>query len=99
MFDEATALGRRNALKAVAAGGLAFALPAAAPAATRREVEHYYAFLWAELAALSKELGVPFGDAVTAQRSGGVAAYDAAFAKMPPSRRALAVMEAARKAR
>ena len=82
---------------AVASLPLASAVQAAIePPPTRMELEHYYAFLWAELSALSKEMGVDMFDSETAHRSGGVAAYKAAFGNTLPSTRACATVKGAR---
>lgn len=68
--------------------------PVVAP--TREDMEHYYAFLWAEFRALSLEMGVDICDSHTAHKSGGIAAYDAAFGGSLPSTRALAAIGRAR---
>lgn len=83
--------------------GMAVALPAAmalpsmplaAAAPTESDVTRYYAFLWMELHALSRELGVAFCDSHTAHRNGDIAVLGAGL-DAPPSRRAMAVLAAA----
>lgn len=67
-------------------------LQAAAPATPEYEdLTRYYAFLWCEFSALSKELGVDQHDSLTAHRNGDVEAVDGALTSLP-STRALAVM-------
>lgn len=63
------------------------------PAPTRRELEHYYAFLWLELRALCEEMGVGMCDSFTAHHSGGIAAYKATFGSTSPSKRARATVK------
>ena len=62
---------------------------------TRLELEHYYAFLWCEMRRLGEEMGVGMCDSYTAHRSGGIAAYKAAFGSTSPSTRARATVKGA----
>ncbi|PYE98899.1 hypothetical protein C8J35_103500 [Rhizobium sp. PP-F2F-G38] len=66
------------------------------PPPTREELEHYYAFLWAEFRALADEMGVDMHDSYTAHRSGGIAAYKSAFGDTRPSTRARVTVKGAR---
>lgn len=89
---------RRFFLGGAAAASLplsASAASASASAPTRQELEHYYAFLWCEFRALSQEMGVDMHDSYTVHRSGGRAAYYAAFGDTPPSTRARATVTGA----
>ncbi|KRD49027.1 hypothetical protein [Ensifer sp. Root278] len=100
-----TAISRRTLLGGLAgtAGGVT-AIPLPAPAAdtasvltppTRKELEHYYAFLWAEHCAVAEELGVDVMDSFVAHRSGGRDVYNQTCRQQPPSERAKAVLASA----
>lgn len=82
---------RRFFLGGMAAASLPVAsvvAEAANEAPSREELEHYYAFLWCEFSALSKEMGVDMHDAYTMHKSGGWEAYQAVFGGTAPSTRA-----------
>ncbi len=101
-----TTINRRTLLGGMAATaggviGTAIPLPSAAIVSapptqpTRKELEHYYAFLWAEYCAVAEELGVDHMDSFVAHKSGGRDAYHDACSQRPPSERAKAVLASA----
>jgi hypothetical protein len=95
---EAKTIKRRGFLKALPLAGMAVATPVLAGAAKKcrpaefADLTRYYAFLWAELFDLSKEMDVDFCHSFTAHRNGDIEALNGALSGSP-STRAVRVME------
>lgn len=87
---------RRSFLGTMAALPLPAAKPSSRPPPdippTRKELEHYYSFLWLELIALSKEMDVEMHCNSVMHRSGGRDAYQLACSAGAPSTRARAIL-------
>jgi hypothetical protein len=62
------------------------------PPVSLGELDHYYTFLWLELLALSKEMGVEMHSHAIMHRTGGREAYLRSCTVDPPSSRAKAVL-------
>lgn len=73
-------------LAAVSAPGAAAAREPSGGPITRRELEHYYAFLWAEHCAVAELLGVSEFDAMLVHKSGGIQVYSAVDSGHIPKR-------------
>lgn len=89
-------MNRRNFICASAAATLAMSASAKSVGTTptRADLERYYAFLWCELGALSKEMGVQMLDYWSLHSGGGHKAYLTRHGHEAPSARAGRVLKA-----